>query len=90
MNHNFSFIIAALLIAFAGFRAEAQFNLGKAINSAKQVGQALTLSDQQMAAYAKESVDWMDTHNKVSDENSEYTRRLRRLTDGLTDVDGIP
>ncbi len=90
MKQNLAIIFASLLISFTGFRAEAQFNLGKAINSAKQVGQALTISDQQMAAYAKESVDWMDTHNKVSDEDSEYTKRLRRLTEGLTDVDGIP
>lgn len=90
MKRNLVTVFAAMLFAFAGFHADAQFNLGKALNSAKQVGQALTLSDQQMAAYAKESVDWMDTHNKVSDENSEYTKRLRRLTAGLTDVDGIP
>ena len=50
----------------------------------------MTLSDEQMAAYVKESVDWMDTHNKVPGEDDPYTQRLRRLTEGITDADGIP
>lgn len=70
--------------------ASAQFNVGKAVNGLSKGVKALTLTDAQMAAYAKESVDWMDTHNKVSDEDSPYTQRLRRLTQGLTEADGIP
>lgn len=70
--------------------ADAQFNLKKAVSSAAKVAKAATLTDAQMAAYAKESVDWMDTHNKVSDADSEYTKRLKRLTDGLKSADGIP
>ena len=50
----------------------------------------MTLTDEQMAAYVKESVDWMDKNNPVPDENNEYTKRLRRLTEGLKDADGIP
>lgn len=87
----------SLLVAFAimagmafPLHSNAQFNLGKAINSGTKAVKALTLSDEQMAAYAKESVDWMDTHNKVSDANSKYTKRLNRLTKGLTEADGIP
>lgn len=51
---------------------------------------ALTLTDAQMAAYVKESVDWMDKHNPVLPENDPYTVRLRKLTAGITDADGIP
>ncbi len=50
----------------------------------------MTITDAQMAAYVKESVDWMDTHNKVSDPDSPYTQRLNKLTEGINDVDGIP
>ena len=71
-------------------QAYAQFNLGKAINSAAQTAKALTLSDAQMAAYAKESVDWMDTHNEVAKADNPYAQRLERLTKGLTNADGIP
>ncbi|MBD5230968.1 MAG: M48 family metallopeptidase [Bacteroidales bacterium] len=75
---------------FAPLPSAAQFNIGKGVNALKQGAQALTLTDAQMAAYVKEYIDWMDTHNKVCDENHEYTQRLRRLTKGLDSVEGIP
>lgn len=81
---------AAMLLSVAAAPASAQFNLGKAISGALKAGKALTLTDAQMASYVKESVDYMDKTNKVSDENSAYTQRLRRLTKGITEADGIP
>ncbi|MDE7403464.1 MAG: M48 family metallopeptidase [Muribaculaceae bacterium] len=86
------FAIALALVGSILFApdANAQFNVGKALNAGVKAVQAMTVSDKDMAAYAKESVDWMDTHNKVSDANSEYTKRLNRLTQGLTSADGIP
>ncbi|MFA4086677.1 MAG: peptidase, partial [Paramuribaculum intestinale] len=74
----------------AAMPASAQFNLKKAVGAASKAAQAVTLTDEQMAAYVKESVDWMDKNNPVPDENNEYTKRLRRLTEGLKDADGIP
>lgn len=70
--------------------AVAQFKLGKAISAAKKGVEAATLTDAQMAAYVKESVDWMDKNNPVCDDKSPYTKRLNKLTAGLTDVEGIP
>lgn len=83
-----AFSVAALLCA--PVEGHAQFNLKKAVNSGLNAGKALTLTDAQMTAYVKEYIDWMDTHNKVSDDNSPYTQRLKRLTAGLTEVEGIP
>lgn len=68
----------------------AQFNLKKAVSGAAKAAQALTLTDAQMAAYVKESVDWMDKNNPVLPEDDPYTIRLRKLTEGVTDADGIP
>lgn len=84
------FFLIALMAAMYAAPSFAQFNVGRTLTGAAKAVKALTLTDEQMAAYAKESVDWMDTHNKVSDPDSEYARRLSRLTDGLTSVDGIP
>lgn len=70
--------------------ASAQFNLGKAISAGKKAVQAATLTDAQMAAYVKESVDWMDANNPVTPDDDPYTIRLKKLTDGLNDVEGIP
>lgn len=68
----------------------AQFNLKKAVSGAAKAAKALTLTDAQMAAYVKESVDWMDKNNPVLPEDDPYTIRLRKLTEGVTDADGIP
>ena len=70
--------------------ATAQFNLKKALGGAAKVTQAISLTDEQMAGYVKEYIDWMDAHNQVCDANSPYTVRLNKLTEGLGDADGIP
>lgn len=87
-----AFIITAvlLMVSVSVPDLSAQFNLGKAISSGVKGIQALTITDQQMAEYSRQSVESMDHANKVSDSNSEYTVRLKRLTEGMTEVEGIP
>ncbi len=80
-------MVAFLSCAGNGF---AQFNLKKAIGGATKAVQAVTLTDEQMAAYVKESVDWMDKHNPVLPDDDPYTIRLNNLVQGITDADGIP
>lgn len=82
------FIVIALMATVQN--GYAQFNLKKAIGGAAKAAQAFTLTDQQMAAYVKESVDWMDKHNPVLPDDDPYTQRLNRLVAGITDADGIP
>ena len=81
--------LAACCMAFV-VPATAQFNLKKALGGAAKVTQAISLTDEQMAGYVKEYIDWMDAHNQVCDANSPYTVRLNKLTEGLGDADGIP
>lgn len=83
------YIVAAYCLACT-LPAAAQFNLKKAVSGATKVVQASTLTDEQMAGYVKEYIDWMDKNNKVCEEDSPYTQRLKRLTEGLSDADGIP
>ena len=68
----------------------AQFNLKKAIDGAAKATKAVTLTDEEMREYVKEYIDWMDEHNQVCADDNEYTVRLKRLTEGLTDVEGVP
>lgn len=84
------FIIAAALIFVTGGVCEAQFNLGKAAKGLGKVAQAVTLTDEQMSAYVKEYIDWMDKHNPVLPDTDPYVKRLKKLTEGLTAVEGIP
>ena len=81
--------VAAATIAVA-MPAMAQFNVGKAIGAGVKAAKAATLTDEQMAAYVKESVDWMDANNPVTPDDDPYTIRLKKLTEGIKDADGIP
>ncbi|MCI8998655.1 MAG: M48 family metallopeptidase [Muribaculaceae bacterium] len=90
MKNNFLKVLVAGLCLFAAIPAMAQFNLKKAANAVKKTAQAVTLTDDQMAAYVKEYIDWMDTHNQVTGPEDPYTIRLNKLTEGLTSVEGIP
>lgn len=88
---NITLKIAALIVCFiAVVPAQAQFNVKRGLKALKQGVEALTLTDEQMAAYVKESVDWMDKNNPVLPEDNPYTQRLCRLTEGITEADGIP
>lgn len=84
-----SIALAAAMLACSPV-ASAQFSLGKALSAGIKATQALTLTDAKVAEYVKESVNWMDQNNPVSAPDSPYSQRLQRLTEGLTDVDGIP
>ena len=75
---------AAMAMIVAPTSLSAQFNLKKAASAGIKAAKAFTLTDAQMADYVKESVDWMDRNNKVDAEDGEYTKRLRRLTEGIT------
>ncbi len=89
MKQNFAKWAVVLLCTIASCPAMAQFNLKKALNGAAKAAQAVTLTDEQMAAYVKEYIDWMDANNPVCEADDPYDIRLRKLTEGLTDADGI-
>lgn len=86
-------LIGLMMCASVSLPTSAQFNIGKikkAASAVSKTSKAVTLSDEDMAAYVKESVDWMDKNNPVLPEDNEYTKRLRRLTANVKDADGIP
>ena len=83
-------LLSLLVITCVAIPAQAQFNLKKAVSAAAKTAKAVTLSDEQMADYVRESVNWMDQHNPVLPDDNPYTIRLKTLTDGITDADGIP
>ncbi len=88
---KFLFRTLVMVFVFAlATESYSQVNLGRALKGAGKAAKAATLSDKQMAEYVKEYIDWMDDNNPVCDENNPYTIRLRKLTKGLTEVDGIP
>lgn len=90
MKNNILKSIALALFLLACLPAMAQFNLNKALSAGAKAAQAMTLTDAQMASYVKDAVNSMDTTNTVAADDSPYSIRLKKLTEGLTDVDGVP
>ena len=62
-------------------------NLSKAAKAVSDVASAIKLSDDDIARMSHESVVWMDEHNPIDE--GEYDARLKRLTEGITEVDGL-
>lgn len=83
----------ALIIMGMSMTASAQFgkkiNLGKALQAGKDVATAITLSDADVAKMSKKYMVWMDEHNPLTKPDTEYGKRLERLTGHIKEVDGL-
>lgn len=83
---------SALLLAFACLTAStaaSALDLKQLTSTGLKAGQALTLSDQDVAKAADEACVYMDQQNKVAPANSPYAQRLARVTQGLANEDGM-
>ena len=80
-------LAVVLLCMTCSVPAMAQFNLKKAVGGAVKAAKAVTLTDEQMREYVKEYIDWMDKHNQVCADDDPYTVRLKKLTEGLNEVE---
>ena len=67
----------------------AQTDWGRLLTGAIKAGQAYMITDEELAEIVVKEVEEMDCQNTVCANNNKYTQRLRRLTKGMTDADGI-
>lgn len=88
---------AALLLTVGPGSAAAQLRIGgrkvdaaKLLNAGKDVVRAVSLTDEEIARLSRQSVEWMDAHNPVAADTTTYALRLKRLTQGIEDADGLP
>ena len=51
--------------------------------------QGISLSDADIAAMSKEYMEWMDTHNPLTKPDTDYGKRLEKLTGNIKEVDGL-
>ena len=78
----------AVLVLFS-LTALAQSPWGRVLSGAMKAGQAMTITDEELAKAVREEVEAMDRNNKVCGTSNAYTKRLARLTKGMKDADGI-
>lgn len=67
-----------------------QFNALRAVQGGMYALQALTLTDAQVQDYVHQYITQLDAQSTVLPESNAYTKRLRNLTKGITEVDGTP
>ena len=92
IKKNFSMkkiILTALCVGVLGFCQAQKINLGKAASAVSKGAQALAFSNEDAKKLSKESVEWMDKHNPVTDIKSPYTKRLNRLFGKHKSEDGL-
>lgn len=94
---NLFFLTTLLLVVAMPQRMSAQLriggkkiNTGKLLEAGKEVAKAATLSDRDIADLSRESVAWMDANNPVAADTTRYALRLKRLTEGITKIGGLP
>ena len=78
-----------LFFCILGCSCNAQTNWGRAISGAVKAGQAMTITDEDLAKVVRQQVIAMDRQNKVCGKNSKYTKRLKQLTKNMKDADDI-
>lgn len=64
-------------------------NWGKVITGIWKAHQAMSITDEELAKMVSEEVAYMDKQNKVLDESNAYTKRLKRVMNGIENVDGL-
>ena len=86
MRKLFIIVASALMLV----SCSEQFNAAYLLSSGAKLAQAATLSDEQIQAYVGQYVAQLDAKNNVLPETKDYVKRVRNLTKGITNVDGIP
>lgn len=78
-----------LLMLLASLPLQAQTGWWGILSGAIKAGQALAITDEELARVVREEVELMDKHNQVCSPNSSYGKRLVRLTRNMKDAEGI-
>lgn len=82
-------VVFFLLFAISTSTIHAQTNWGRLLYGTIKAGQAMTITDEDLAKVVRQQVIEMDRQNKICGTNSKFTKRLNQLTKGMKDADGI-
>ena len=87
-------LLSMVLVAGVSLNVSAQFKIGgksintkKLVNAASDAAKAVTLSDEDVAAMAREYIQWMDTHNEIAGPETAMGQRLANLTKDINVID---
>lgn len=91
MSRNITIAIIAFTMWFTAPAAWASdpFDWSRGVSSAGKLWMAYSLTEDDLREYASQEVAQMDKANKVCSSSSDYARRLKRITEGMTDANGV-
>ena len=84
-HHQYLFLIIVLFTV----PVSAQTGWSGVLSGVLKTGQALTITDEQLAETVQEAVEVMDKEHTICSPNNAYSKRLRDLTANMMDADGI-
>lgn len=83
-------LVLVFIMAVAAVLPSYAWDWNRLLNSGVKALSAGSISDEQIRQYVHQYVAKMDSENKVAADGSKYSVRLLKLTQGLTDVEGVP
>jgi putative metalloprotease len=89
MQHHILKIAFLIGLCVSSNLSYAQTDWGRLFSGTIKAGQAMTITDEELAQIVHEQVEAMDKANNVCGPDSKYSQRLKRLTKEMTDADGI-
>lgn len=83
-------IFLLLAVAALCVSCSQQFNSSYLLSGGMKVAQAASLTDAQIQSYVSQYVQQLDAQNTVLPETDSYVKRVRKMTSGITSVNGTP
>lgn len=80
----------AVLLATAGLGGCAANDNGQLLNAGLTALKGATLTKDQLQSEARLAAKQMDSENKLAPASNAYSKRLAKVTQGLTSIDGTP
>ena len=77
-------------IALAATSCSSSIDSTRVLSGGLKALQAASVTDEQIQAYVHQYIEALDAQSPVLPESDAYVKRLRKLTSGLTNVDGVP
>jgi putative metalloprotease len=88
-TQTFSFSLGVLLVILSGCDFVKSADPSLLVSSGTDMFKAMTLSDAEVQNIAKQAAEQSDAQNQIASSDSQYTKRLRSLTDNLRNEDGM-
>lgn len=82
-------LLLLFTLVFTPVYSQAQTGWSGMLSSVLKTGQALTITDEQLAETVREAIEVMDKEYAVCSPNNKYTKRLSKLTKNMEYVEGI-